>query len=316
MRKVVIVLASTAWLLATASAAFSDELDDLFERASEAEFSGTKFVHCETPEGVLSQITDIKQSGGVAVIKARTSDTEVIARRGEYADRVGGYSKVAAVTVANSPDRSGHYRVEVSGVGRELGRRVTVVRLVADGVLRVELRFDAATGAVLRSATYNGDGTAYCTSEFIAFVPESPEIDMAAMENAERTEMVVYLDHVDESRLPPQAGSFTRADVYGGASGTLVAYYSDGVFSFTLVTAETSVEIPELSDIEPATIDGHEYQRRFFPGQVVVVWDTAEGGYALVTDAPVDMQTAVLSDLPRPGKAFFLTRWWQALTGH
>jgi len=314
VRKVVIVLASTAWLLATASAAFSDELDDLFERASEAEFSGTTFVHCQTPEGVLSQITDIKQSGGVAIIKARTADTEVIARKGEYADRAGGYSKVAAVSVASSPDRSGHYQVEIAGVGRELGRRA--VRLIADGILRVELRFDAATGAVLRSVSYNGDGNAYCTSEFIAFVPGSPDMDVATMENAERTELVVYPDHIDEGRLPAQAGSFTRADVYGGASGTLVAYYSDGVFSFTLVTAETPVEIPELSDIEPATIDGHEYQRLFFPGQAILVWGTAEGGYALVTDAPLDMQTAVLSDLPRPGKAFFLTRWWRALTGH
>ncbi len=306
---------ATLGLLALSAPALADELDDLFDRAAEAEFSGTKFVHCETPDGVVSQITDIKQSEGVAVIRAKTADSEVIAKKGEYGDRQGDYSRVAIVTAAGSPDRAERYTLIISGVARELGRRITAVQVLEGRLLRVSLGFDASTGAVLRTETFNAEGSTYCISEFISFVEGPPLMDVASMASAERTQLVAYEGFLDERELPESAGGFTRVDVYSGTADTIVGYYSDGVFSFTLVRSDSPLEIPELQGLDPVEIEGYEYQRAFFPGQAVLVWDTPDGGYALVTDAPLDMQTAVLGGLPKPGKAFFLARWWQALTG-
>jgi hypothetical protein len=316
MKRLVFVAALVVVLVIPAVPALADDLDQLFDRASEAEFSGTKLVHCQTPDGSVSQLTDVKQAGGVAVIKAKTSEVEVVARRGEYADRTGDYSRVAVVTVGSATDRSDRYAVEVVGVQRELGRRVTAVRILEDDVVRVALRFDAATGAVIRSETFNADGSVYCISEFLVFDAGRPEIDLGTITDAERTELLPYPEEqIDERRLPPTAGGFTRLDVYGGSAGTAVGYFSDGVFSFTLVIADAPIEIPEVSDVARVEIGGREYRRRFFPGQVVYVWETSRGGYALVGDLPLDLQIAVLGDLPKPGRPFFLTRWFRSLLG-
>ncbi|MFQ5967102.1 MAG: hypothetical protein ACE5MI_05775 [Acidimicrobiia bacterium] len=316
MRRLVVVGALTTGLvLAALPATASDDLDELFERASQAEFSGTKFVHCQTPDGVVSQMTDIKQSGGVAVIKARTSDTEVIARKGEYADRAGDYSRVATVSGGGVTDPTVRYEVEIAGVDRVLDRRITAVQIREGEMVRVLLGFDASSGAVLRTETFNAAGTSYCTSEFVAFMPGMPEMELISMEEAERTQLVAYGGELDSDRLPAAVGGFSRIDVYSGTEGTMVAYYSDGFFSLSVMSSGSRLEIPELSGVEAAQIDGGSYQRKFFPGQVIYVWETPKGGYAMVSDAPVDMQLAVLADLPRPGKPFFLTRWWRALLG-
>ena len=316
MKRLALVVAlASGLLLVPLPAAATEDLEELFDRAAMAEFSGTKFVHCQTPDGVVSQMTDIKQSGGVAVIKARTYDTEVIARKGEYADRAGDYSRVATVSGADATDPLTRYSVEIAGVDRLLGRRITAVQILEQEIVRVLLSFDASSGAVLRTETFGQAGDSYCTSEFVAFTPEMPEMELASMEEAEYTHLVAHEDPVDETRLPSVVGGFTRVDVYSGTASTMVTHYSDGFFSVSVMTSSSRLEIPELSGVEPVEIDGGEYQRRFFPGQVIYLWETRQGGYAMVSDAPVDMQLAVLADLPQPGKPFFLTRWWRALLG-
>ena len=314
-RLAVVVALASALLLVPFPAGATEDLEELFDRAAMAEFSGTKFVHCQTPEGVVSQMTDIKQSGGVAVIKARTYDTEVIARKGEYADRAGDYSRVATVSGADAADPLTRYSVEIAGVDRMLGRRITAVQILEQDSIRVLLSFDASSGAVLRTETFGEAGDSYCTSEFVSFTPGMPEMELASMEEAERTYLVAHEGPVDETRLPSQVGGFTRVDVYAGAPGTLVTYYTDGFFSLSIMASSSRLEIPELSGVEPIEIAGGDYQRKFFPGQAIYVWETTKGGYAMVSDAPVDMQLAVLADLPRPGTPFFLTRWWRALLG-
>lgn len=315
MRRLAVLALTAAGVGLFASPALADELDEMFDRAQQAEYSGTKLVQCETPTGTVSQITEVKRADGITVVKTLTSDTEVIARPGEFSDRAGSYSRAATVATASPSELSDRYTLRVMGVHREIGRRVTAVEILQGDILRLSLRFDAATGAVLRSEVFNADGSAYCTSEFFVFDPNRPQLDLTTIEPDVSIELVSYTGDMAVINLPASAAGFTRIDVYEGSSQTAVAFYSDGLFSFTVVSSDKPLAIPELADVSTVDINGSEYLRRFFPAQVVISWESARGGLALVGHLPLDMQQAVLADLPKPGRPFFLARWWRALTG-
>ncbi|MDR9451298.1 MAG: hypothetical protein RI637_08790, partial [Acidimicrobiia bacterium] len=115
--------------------------------------------------------------------------------------------------------------------------------------------------------------------------------------------------------LPALVGGFDRQDVYRGPEDSMVAYYSDGVFSFTVIASRKAVKIAELADVPLIEVGGERYQRHFDPGQVVYAWESKLGGYALVGDLPLDLQEVVLSGLPRPGRPGFFARLWRSWFG-
>ncbi len=104
-------------------------------------------------------------------------------------------------------------------------------------------------------------------------------------------------------------------DTYDGPENSLVAYYSDGVFSFTVIASRRAVSIPELEDAPTVEVGDSKYQRHFLPGQVVYSWESKRGGYALIGDLPVDLQEAVLAELPRSGRPGFFVRLWRSWFG-
>jgi hypothetical protein len=182
-------------------------------------------------------------------------------------------------------------------------------------VERVTLHFDDETGALLRSEVRNGDRSLYCTSSFVSFTGDPRPIDDSVKQASPDTVDVADFGDIHEEVLPMEVGGFSRLDVYQGPEGSTVAFYSDGVFSFTVVASRMAVEIPELEEAPLVEIDGEEYQRLFRPGQVVYSWESRVGGYGLIGDLPLDLQEAVLGGLPRPDKPGFFVRLWRSWFG-
>lgn len=315
MRRVAVVSLAVAMVVAVAAPAFADELADHLEQADRAEFSGELFVSCSTPDGAVSQLLDVVRSEGVLWV--RTPDAEVVAADGTLVER-GPDGALSGITVSSSESWQMAERYDVASLpgSFDLGRPVDVVA-IRDGELdRVTLHFDAETGALLRSEVRNGDGTVYCTSAYVSFTPGRAEVAPLPLGQVE-TEQVATLDPsvVDPARLPENVVGFRRVDVYTGEQDLTVAYYSDGVFSFTLLAATRPIRIPELSGQSPVEIGGGRYVRHFRPGEVVYSWESRFGGYALIGDLPLDLQEAVLAELPRPGRLGFFQRLWRSLFG-
>ena len=246
----------------------------------------------------------------------RTSDNESVSADGELYQRAAdGTVQATRIDSSAGWKMSSKYMALEAGRVRELERPAQIVTVMEGDVERVTLHFDDATGALLRSEVRNGDRSLYCSSSFVSFSEESRAIDDSVRQGIPETVNVVDFSEIDEKALPARVGGFDRVDVYEGPESSTVAYYSDGVFSFTVIASRRSVTIPELEDAPVVEIDGEQYQRRFQPGQVVYAWESGIGGYALLGDLPIDLQEAVLRDLPRPGRPGFLVRLWRSWFG-
>ncbi len=315
MRRPLIVVALTVVaLLGQALPALATDLGAYLEQAAASEYSGEVFVVCDTPDGTVAQFVEVARSAGELWV--RTSGSETVAADGELYQRAAdGTVQAIRVDSSNDWEMSPRYAAVDAGQATELERPVQVVKVMEGEVERVTLHFDDATGALLRSEVRNGDRSLYCSSSFVSFSGEPPSIDASVRQTTPEEIEVVDFKDIDEEALPARVGGFDRLDVYEGPESSTVAYYSDGVFSFTVIASQRTVTIPELEEAPVAEIAGHKYQRLFQPGQVVYSWESRIGGYALIGDLPIDLQEAVLGDLPSPGRPGFFVRLWRSWFG-
>lgn len=313
-RSLIVAGLTVVALVGQAVPALATDLGEYLDRAAASEYSGEVFVVCDTPDGTVAQFVDVTRSAGALWV--RTSANEAVSGNGELYQRAAdGTVQVTRIVSSAGWEMSSKYSTVEAGRARELERPVQVVTVMEGDVERVTLHFDDATGALLRSEVRNGDRSLYCSSSFVSFSEQSRAIDQSVLRGTPETVNVVDFAAIDEEVFPARVDGFDRIDVYEGPESSTVAYYSDGVFSFTVIASRRSVTIPELESAPVVEIDGDPYQRLFQPGQVVYAWESAIGGYALLGDLPIDLQEAVLRDLPRPGRPGFFVRLWRSWFG-
>ena len=299
-------------VVAAPGVALADELDDRLGRSSRAEFSGDQEIRCVTPDEELSQVVTVVQADGRLEVRG-PSVTVVVDGREVSSRAIGGATTAVVVPTASPAERADHYQVVIAGEGVELGRTVEVIEVREDDLVRMVYAFDTATGAALRVESRNDDGTTYCETRYISFSAGAPYVPQAGEGTIEMDE-AVPADEVDNEVLPEELAGFRRADVYRGPEESFVGYYSDGIFSFSLLASDRPLAVAELVDRPTARVGSADYQRAFEPGRVVLVWESPVGGYALVGDMPLDLQTEVLTDLPPPASGG-LASWWESLFG-
>jgi hypothetical protein len=313
-RLLVIVVLALGMVAGQAWPALATDLGEHLDRAAAAEYSGEVFVICDTPDGTVAQFVEVTRSDGQLWV--RTRGNEAVTSNGELYQRAAdGTVQATRVAVASAWQMSDQYQAVEGGFTRELERPAHVVTVMEGSVERVRLHFDDATGALLRSEVRNGDQSLYCSKSFVSFSDSPEAVDASVKEATPDTVEVVDFRDIDEDVLPAEVGGFERLDAYQGPEGSTIAYYSDGIFSFTVIASRKAVKIPELEDAPVVEIDGNKYQRHFDPGQVVLAWESKVGGYALIGDLPLDLQEIVLGDLPRPGRPGFFVRLWRSWFG-
>jgi hypothetical protein len=296
---VTVLVLTAAMVVAAGPAWASDDLGPYLEEQAAAEFSGEQTVVCYTPDGLVSELTFVRQADGVRVVE----------------DAEGAFG-ITRVSHGEDWTLGDQYSIEVSGRDRFLSRPVTVVEVVEGSLVRVVLFFDHASGALLASDVHNSDGSTYCSSRFLSFDPKQPSIADELLDGLTTVPGTGAGGQVDAAAFPEEIAGFMLTDVSAGpAEGVTNGYYADGVFSFTLFVSDRIIEVPELDDAPVVDFRAGEYQRRFYPGQVIFAWQTKSGGIVLVGDLPLDLQHDVLEELPAPGKPNFFVRFWRGLFG-
>jgi len=289
--------------------ALAQDLEEWLERAAQAEYSGRQFTLCDTPDGRMVEIVEVAQRDGVLEVRA-SFGSAVVSSAGVYQRDSEGTMSVTSAEALSKWSLSDRYEVVFGEPDRVLNRSVDILRIMQGDLVRMRLAFDRESGAVIQAEVLNADETRYCISSFLLFEPSSEEITHPAMV-AEVIEPIVNSDR----RLPDNLAGFIRKDAYEGPSGSITGFYSDGLFSFTLVAADRRIAVHGMDDAVPATINGALYHRTFSPGQSFHSWETPSGGYVMLGDLPLDLQDAVLSELPKPGKPGILTRFWRKFFG-
>jgi negative regulator of sigma E activity len=255
-------------------------------------------------------VVRIEQSKGTLRFSSTVSeDVEVSAGAGGWTlSSHGGVVESASVSGSEPDESADLYVVEDAGIVEFLGRDAAAYRLVRDGELRALLVLDEETGALVSVTTLNADGSAYCIRRFISFDTSDPGGGTTTMLGDEETAQPKSI----ETSLPEEVSGFTRLDLYEDADGLVFAYYSDGFFSFAVFETPTVVALPEGVSF---AIEDKSYQRSFTAGQATYVWETRDGGMALVGDLPPDLHEAILGALPSPEDPGLFRRLWRRLFG-
>lgn len=301
-------------VLVPATAVSAQSLEELLERSRDASYSAQQLISCSTPDGARDAVVRIAQSAGeMRLAAAVNEEVEVAAGSGAWTlSRSGGVVSSAAL----APGRDSQeplYLIEEIGDRRVLGRPASAHRLIRDEVIRAELVFDDETGALLWATTFTADGEIYCDRRFVSFDPTNPNLEPPAPGPLDSGLSAPIQDVVIvDAALPESAAGFDRLDLYEDADGFRFAYYSDGFFSFAVFETPTAVA---LSDASSVKLDQGVYMRSFTAGQATYVWETRDGGMALLGDLPPDLHEAVLGELPAPETPGLFRRIWRSLFG-
>ncbi len=299
MRRVLILGSAVLVLLAgSASIAMADEVTDRMDRSVGVVYSGEQSVICDQPDGRHAEVFEVGQNGSGVIV---TVDP-------------GGTTRSAKALML-STDLGDHYTMRMAEADAVLGRAVDVVEIVDGSQIRVRLSFDTESSVLLMSEIFNGDGSMYCTTRFVAFTlgTAGPAEGIEVVAQEEATEAPVR--NVDPA-LPVRLAGFSRLKLtLGSQPDVLSAFYGDGVFTFQLTNSTRPISVPELDRQPRVTIEGHEYQRIFELGRAVYAWNSDLGGYVLVGELPVDVQERVLAELPDPKSRGFFERLWNDLFG-
>lgn len=291
-------------------AAHARTLDEYLQSGADARFSGSQAVSCATPDGEREVIVDLVQSDGVFQTVASPGEAgRVTVAAGTLAVVRPDGSRSSTAVAASAAPVAGDYSIAAQDDVDLLGRPATVVGVRdSDGIDRAELAFDEATGALLSSRVFNADGSVYCETTMVHF-------DEQATGAGSLPEPGAPLEPVpSHRRLPLDVAGFRLLDAYRWEDGGVVGFYSDGLFTFSLLATPGPVELA-ADDVSEVSSERGTYARWFGPAQVVMAWDAEEGGLAVSGDLPLDLLDEVTAELPPPRPANLLTRVWRNLFG-
>ena len=289
-----------------AGQAIADDAIDWIERSHQAVFDSAQVVTCQTPDGQVDGVFDVSGTG-LGVQAGQGENHRVYGANGVFSSN--DPSEAIGVPTDDHEDLgSGYSSIEVTSE-RYDGRRTKAFNLFRDELLRATVTFDFATGALLSMSTFNGDGSEYCAVETTSFrQPIGLHEQFAPVEAATELERV----DADPVLAPSSVAGFARLDTYRWRDTGSASFYSDGLFSFTLVTAPTTFSLSD-SDATDVDFEGGTYRRVFEPGRSTYVWESEVGGMSLVGDLPLDLQEAVLAELVPAERPGLLTRLWRRL---
>jgi len=288
--------------------ALADDLADYLADAGEAVYSGRRVVGT-TWDGFESiGVVEIQHLEGMATVGSGSSLATIGGGRMRFDDPSGAaLSYVGAAQV----DLEERYGVSPGGPTEHLGRSAHVLDVTEAGFLRMRIVVDESSSAPVATEVYALDGSVFRYSSMIEFsVSVGPEM---AMTDEHPYEMMLS---VGAAGLPIDAAGYQLVDVYAEPQGANQAFYSDGLFSFSVFTATGHMDWQAAIDGElPYAVDGQSYWRVINPASLWVMWNAPGTTFALVGDLPPDHLEAVLDEFPKPGIDGWMKRMWNRLFG-
>jgi len=307
-RRLVILGTLVSALVLVAIPAGADELSDYLDETDQATYSGRRLIGTTWDGLERMGVVEVEQLGGMAMVSS--GHTYVMVGDGKVHAIGSPHAALAFVLDASAPVSHG-YQVAMGETATHLGRSAAVVEVTEDGMLRMRMVIDEDTSAPLATEVFDDEGNLFRYSTMIEFSASAPS--MHDYEDVGEYRTMVPLDG---AVVPETVGPYGLVDVYGGPADGEQAFYSDGLFTFSLFAIEGSTNIDDVvTDGRAWSSGGFEYVRVIAPAEVWVLWNASGSTYALVGDLPPDHLEEVLVDLPRPAQRNWFGRVWDKLFG-
>lgn len=307
MKRALVTIALALALLATqVGTSGADELTELIDAATEADYSGRQIIVTFLDGDTTLEIVEVEHAGSLMMVG--NSQGREFLGGGKLSGADGGL----AVSSWNAARMSDRYLVGDASPIRRLDRESTAIEILENGQLRMRRVFDNATGTPLVTEVYGGDGKLFRLTSMLE-INRLPA-NLYGGSGHDKSEYEVLLPTTGHD-LPAGAAGYMLADAYAGADDTLQGFYSDGLFSFSLFQVEGRADSDRFDDAGSLEIDGRRYDRLVNAGEMWVTWLAEGNTYVLVGDLPPDHLERVLDELPRPGSRNLFSRLWNGLFG-
>jgi hypothetical protein len=293
-----------------APAALADDLGDYLERAAGAEFHGRGLVLCTWGPDSAGTSYEVTRTGGMSMIHWPAGEAMLV--EGRTALRTGEDWYGMEIGEWGAWRISERYALTEPEATTRLGRPARAITVLEEGLPRARMVIDEESTVPLLTEVLDGDGGVFRTAVLIEFAP-GPHPMPGSM--PEMHEMGVVTRASETGDLPDQVAGYRRADVYVGDEGTMQAFYTDGLFSFSVFEARRGRTPAAFEGATRFEVGGETYRRIVKPSEMWVHWNAPDRSYVLVGDLPPDHLTTILGGMPEPGDRALLVRLWRRLFG-
>ena len=300
-------VAAALSVFVTAAPAAANDLEDFLQGAAAAEYSGRRIVITmwdgESKAGIfaVTHVSDMMVIG--------TGDGGSLVGGGRVAD---GVNDAVMVHEWSRYTANSRYTTTKPVQTVRLGRTAEMIEIIEDGVVRARFTYDALTKVPLATEIFDPSGRLFRYSAMLEFDPK-PELSYADMEAMGEVYDVMHPVEVDS--LPDDAAGYVRADTYAGPDGTIQAFFTDGLFSFSLFQVDANSRLDRFDDAASIELNDASYRRLITPTEIWVTWKSGGVAYILVGDLPPDHLEEVMVDLPGPEEPGLLGRLWRGIFG-
>jgi hypothetical protein len=287
-----------------------DTLTEYLDRASSADFHGEGIVWCTWGDDSAAARYDVTRSEGMTMATGPSGATMI--SDGLTAVKSGADWYGLEVEEWSEWRLSDRYTLSEPVETTRLGRSALAFTVLEDGRERARLTIDSESTVPLVTEILDGDGQLYRLAVLVDF---SPGLQPMPAGMPDMHEMSKLSASSTAGGLPPEAAGYRMADVYGSGDSSVQAYYTDGLFSFSVFEAERGQRPEAFDGATRFEVNGEEYRRIVLPSLVWIHWNAPDRTYVLVGDLPPDHLAEVLAELPEPGDRAFFVRLWRRLFG-
>jgi hypothetical protein len=310
MGKRVATLVLAALVVMPAAAGADEGLEDYLQSAMDAEFHGSGVVMCTWGADSAATTYEVTRSDGMSMVQG--PDGGLMLSGPLTASAAGADWYALEVSEWSAWSLSDRYSLGETAATSRLGRSATEVMVMEDGRARARLVIDDESTVPLLTEVFGADGGVFRFAVLVDFVA-APTVDMEMPDSFMEHEMLMLGD--PSSLLPDSAFGYRRTDTYALDGRGSQAFYSDGLFSFSVFEVGRGAVPAEFADGSVFEVEGEAYTRIITPSNVWVHWRSPDRSYVLVGDLPPDHIEAVLPQLPRPGTRGVIMRWLSRLFG-
>ena len=299
---------AAASVIATVGPALADDLSDYLDDAADSIYSGQRLIGT-TWDGIESVgMVEIQHHGGRTSVGTESG----MAMVGDGRMHLGGPDEAAISFVLEArPEFGGRYTVMPGEATFHLSRPARILEVMEDGVVRIRMVIDDSTSAPVATEVFGADGELFRYTSMVDFTVAVDPV-MAQIDDREYRMMMPLA----EADLPTVLAGYRLIDVYAGPQNGQQAFYTDGLFTFSVFTTHGRANWNAIAEDEhPYTVVGHDYLRVITPTSVWVLWNAPATALALVGDLPPDHLDDVLAELPFPGTDNWMRRMWRTLFG-
>jgi hypothetical protein len=311
MRRSLVAVALLLGMVAPATSAGAREsIERYLSDGATADFEGSGVLMCDWGSHTAAAAYSVVRSEGMTMVEGAAGHT--MAAGPVLAVESGAGWRALRVDGSASWAVSPRYSVGSTEATIRLGRPAQVVSIMEGDRMRARLVVDVETAVALQTDVYDGSGGVFRTFALTEFRPGPVEYEgQPGTYTQER--MIPSVTRL--SALPEAPAGYRLVDTYGGPAGSLHAYFSDGLFSFSVFESRR-MRLPAAFEAgSDLVVAGDRYRMIVTPSHLWVAWSDAGRTYILVGDLPPDHLEAVLAEMPQPGEPNLLVKLWRRLFG-